>query len=124
MSSHKANRELLERFRFGEAWSGASWAASHVDTCDSCRREVDRDRAIEIAVRRALQERVSGGVPSRDAWAAVRRRTIGAQPRRAPLVQRLALRALLFDSSRRSARVSALRRMEPGLTNGWVRVLA
>ena len=77
MSCRRVSRELLERFRFGEA---LDWHSDphlrHLETCGPCREAVGLDRALVVQLRGALQARVAGGSPSASSWQTVRQRAL------------------------------------------------
>lgn len=78
MSCRKVSRELLERFRFGEALDGRSDRhLEHLQSCDGCREAVGLDRALVIHLRRALRARVAGQQASASSWEVVRQRALG-----------------------------------------------
>jgi anti-sigma factor RsiW len=80
MTCRKAQRELLERFRFGEELDARSAPhLEHLQTCPDCREEVGLDRALVAQLRRALQARVDGYDPSPSSWQLVRERALAAE---------------------------------------------
>ena len=83
MSCRRASRELLERFRFGEALDGRSDRhLAHLETCHACREQVGLDQALVAQLRRALRARVAGQNPAPGSWEVVRQRAIAEAPRR------------------------------------------
>lgn len=80
MSCRRVSRELLERFRFGEA---LDWQSDphlrHLESCVACREEVGLDRALVIQLRRALHARVAGHAPSASSWQTIRRRALALE---------------------------------------------
>jgi anti-sigma factor RsiW len=77
VSCSQARRQLLEQFALGEELTSRSGPhLAHLESCADCRREMGIDRELVESLRRALQERVEGYVPSEASWGLVRGRTV------------------------------------------------
>ena len=59
MSCRRVQRELIERFRFGELDARSAPHLAHLHGCTDCRDEVGLERSVVHHLQRALAERVA-----------------------------------------------------------------